>query len=48
MFIGEVLAAYANKGAFRDIYDMEIVRMLLELGGNKFAVLDRKVIMFQS
>jgi flavin reductase (DIM6/NTAB) family NADH-FMN oxidoreductase RutF len=48
IFIGEILAAYANKGAFRDVYDMKIVRMLLELGGNKFAVPDREVIVSQS
>ncbi|MGD0159318.1 MAG: flavin reductase family protein [Candidatus Bathyarchaeia archaeon] len=47
LFIGEIIAAYANKGAFGTVYDTRIAPILLELGGNKFAIPDRRVIKFQ-
>ena len=43
VFVGEVIEAYANKGAFTDKYDIEKVRMLFHLGGNVFSTLDPKL-----
>jgi len=43
IFVGEVVAAYANKGAFTDTYNIDEARMLYHLGGNVFATLDPKI-----
>jgi flavin reductase (DIM6/NTAB) family NADH-FMN oxidoreductase RutF len=43
IFVGEVVAAYANKGLFTDIYKIDKARMLYHLGGNVFATLDPKL-----
>jgi flavin reductase (DIM6/NTAB) family NADH-FMN oxidoreductase RutF len=43
IFVGEVVAAYANKGVFTDTYDIDKARMLYHLGGNVFATLDPKL-----
>jgi flavin reductase (DIM6/NTAB) family NADH-FMN oxidoreductase RutF len=40
IFVGEVIAAYANKGVFTDTYNINEARMLYHLGGNVFATLD--------
>jgi flavin reductase (DIM6/NTAB) family NADH-FMN oxidoreductase RutF len=40
VFVGHVIAAYANKGVFTDKYDLEKARMLYHLGGDIFATLD--------
>ena len=43
IFVGEVIAAYANKGIFTDIYDIDKAQMLYHLGGNIFATLNKKL-----
>jgi flavin reductase (DIM6/NTAB) family NADH-FMN oxidoreductase RutF len=45
IFVGEVIAAYANKGVFTDKYDVEKARMLYHLGGDIFATLDPRLYM---
>ena len=43
IFVGEVVAAYTNKGVFTDTYDVDKVQMLYHLGGNVFATLDTRL-----
>jgi flavin reductase (DIM6/NTAB) family NADH-FMN oxidoreductase RutF len=43
IFVGKVVAAYANKGVFIDTYNIDKARMLYHLGGNVFATLDPKL-----
>ena len=43
IFVGEVIAAYANKGVFTDIYNIDKAQMLYHLGGNIFATLNQKL-----
>ena len=43
IFVGEVVAAYANKGVFTDTYNIDEARMLYHLGGNVFATLDPRL-----
>jgi flavin reductase (DIM6/NTAB) family NADH-FMN oxidoreductase RutF len=43
IFVGEVIEAYVNKGAFTDKYNIDKAKMLYHLGGNVFATLDPNV-----
>jgi flavin reductase (DIM6/NTAB) family NADH-FMN oxidoreductase RutF len=43
VFVGKVVAAYANPGVFTERYVLEAARMLYHAGGNNFAVLDPKI-----
>jgi flavin reductase (DIM6/NTAB) family NADH-FMN oxidoreductase RutF len=43
IFVGEIVAAYANKGIFTDTYNIEKAQMLYHLGGNFFATLNPKL-----
>jgi flavin reductase (DIM6/NTAB) family NADH-FMN oxidoreductase RutF len=43
IFIGKILAAYANPGVFTERYNLESARLLYHAGGNNFAVLDPKI-----
>ncbi|MCX8151229.1 MAG: flavin reductase family protein [Candidatus Bathyarchaeota archaeon] len=43
VFIGKILAAYANQGVFTERYNLEAAKMLYHAGGNNFAVLDPKI-----
>lgn len=43
LFVGKVVAAYANPGVFTERYSLEAARMLYHAGGNNFAVLDPKI-----
>lgn len=43
IFIGEVIAAYANKDVFTETYNITKARMLYHLGGNVFATLDQEL-----
>jgi flavin reductase (DIM6/NTAB) family NADH-FMN oxidoreductase RutF len=43
IFVGKILAAYANPGAFTERYNLESARLLYHAGGNNFAVLDPKI-----
>jgi flavin reductase (DIM6/NTAB) family NADH-FMN oxidoreductase RutF len=42
VFVGKVVAAYANPGVFTESYDLKNAKMLYHAGGNNFAVLDPK------
>lgn len=44
IFVGEIIAAYANKESFREIYDLRKAKMIFHLGGNKFATLSPRII----
>ncbi len=43
IYVGKVVAAYANSGVFTERYQLEMGRQLFHLGGNNFAVLDPKI-----
>jgi flavin reductase (DIM6/NTAB) family NADH-FMN oxidoreductase RutF len=43
IFVGKIVAAYANPGVFTERYSIELARMLYHAGGNNFAVLDPKI-----
>jgi flavin reductase (DIM6/NTAB) family NADH-FMN oxidoreductase RutF len=43
VFVGKIVAAYANLGVFTERYSLEVARMLYHAGGNNFAVLDPKI-----
>jgi flavin reductase (DIM6/NTAB) family NADH-FMN oxidoreductase RutF len=43
IFIGKILAAYANPGVFTERYNLKSARLLYHAGGNNFAVLDPKI-----
>ncbi len=43
VFVGKVLAAYANPGVFTEKYSLEVARLLYHAGGNNFAILDPKI-----
>lgn len=43
IFVGEVIEAYADKGVFKDKYDIGKMKMLFHLGGNAFATLDPNI-----
>jgi len=43
IFVGQVVAAYVNKGVFTDTFNIDKARMLYHLGGNVFATLDPKL-----
>ncbi len=43
VFVGKIVAAYANPGVFTERYSLEMARMLYHAGGNNFAVLDPKI-----
>jgi flavin reductase (DIM6/NTAB) family NADH-FMN oxidoreductase RutF len=42
IFVGKIVAAYANKGIFAEKYDLEKTPLLYHAGGNTFAVLKPK------
>jgi flavin reductase (DIM6/NTAB) family NADH-FMN oxidoreductase RutF len=43
VFVGKIVAAYANPGVFTERYSLEAAKMLYHAGGNNFAVLDPKI-----
>ena len=44
IFVGKILEAYADMGAFTESgYDLKKTRMLYHTGGNNFAILDPKL-----
>jgi flavin reductase (DIM6/NTAB) family NADH-FMN oxidoreductase RutF len=43
IFIGEIVAAHADKQAFKDTYDLKKAKMIFHIGGNKFATLNPKI-----
>ncbi len=42
-FIGEIIEAYADKGVFKEKYDLERASMIFHLGDNDFATLKPKI-----
>jgi len=45
LFVGEVLAAYVNKGVFTDLYDVEKAKPVFHMGGNSFVTASTKIVM---
>jgi len=43
IFVGEIVAAHANKEAFTEAYDLEKAKMIFHLGGKEFATLESKI-----
>jgi flavin reductase (DIM6/NTAB) family NADH-FMN oxidoreductase RutF len=43
IFVGRIVDAYADMGAFTESYDLKKTRHLYHAGGNNFAVLDPKI-----
>ena len=43
IFLGEIVHAQVDKGAFGDSYDLEKTHMIFHLGGNKYSTLEPKV-----
>jgi flavin reductase (DIM6/NTAB) family NADH-FMN oxidoreductase RutF len=43
IFIGRIVASYADMGTFTESYDLKKARQLYHAGGNNFAVLDPKI-----
>ncbi|HLN45674.1 MAG TPA: flavin reductase family protein [Candidatus Sulfotelmatobacter sp.] len=43
IFVGKIVAAYANLGTFTESYDLRKTHLLYHAGGNNFAVLDPKI-----
>lgn len=43
IFIGRIIASYADMGIFTESYDLKKVRLLYHSGGNNFAVLDPRI-----
>ncbi|MGB9671856.1 MAG: flavin reductase family protein [Candidatus Norongarragalinales archaeon] len=44
IFVGEIVEAYADKGTFDGVYNLEKAKMIFHLGGNEFATLEPKVL----
>ena len=44
LFVGEVLAAYANKSVFSDMYDVKKAKPVFHMGGNSFVTASTKVV----
>ena len=44
LFIGLVVSAYVNEGIFKELFDIEKVKLIYHLGGNKFATTSGEVI----
>lgn len=44
LFVGEILAAYVNKGVFTDMYDVEKAKPVFHMGGNSFVTALTKVV----
>ncbi len=43
LFVGKVVASYADPGVFTERYNLEASRMLYHAGGNNFAIIDPKI-----
>ncbi|MFB3888178.1 MAG: flavin reductase family protein [Candidatus Bathyarchaeia archaeon] len=43
VFVGRIVAAYADMGVFTESYDLKRARLLYHAGGNNFAVLDPRI-----
>jgi len=43
VFVGRIVASYADAGVFTESYDLKNARLLYHAGGNNFAVLDPKI-----
>jgi len=44
IFLGEILAAYADENMFTDKYDLEKSKLIFHLGGNEFVTLDTEIV----
>ncbi len=43
IFVGKIVAAYADLGVFAESYDLKKTRLLYHMGGNNFAILDPRI-----
>ncbi len=43
IFVGKIVAAYADMGVFTERYDLKKTRLLYHAGGNNFAILDPRI-----
>jgi flavin reductase (DIM6/NTAB) family NADH-FMN oxidoreductase RutF len=43
IFVGEIVDAHVDKGAFRNAYNLKKARMIFHLGGDKFATLNPRI-----
>jgi flavin reductase (DIM6/NTAB) family NADH-FMN oxidoreductase RutF len=43
IFVGEIVDAHVDKGAFRNAYNLKKARMIFHLGGEKFATLNPRI-----
>jgi flavin reductase (DIM6/NTAB) family NADH-FMN oxidoreductase RutF len=44
LFVGEVVAAYVNKGIFTKTYDAKKVKPIFHMGGDSFVTISSKVV----
>ena len=44
IFIGRIVAAYANEGIFKETFDIKKVKMIYHLGGDKFTTTSEEII----
>lgn len=44
IFVGEIVAAHADKGVFTDTYDLGKAHMIFHLGGDKYSTLEPRAI----
>jgi flavin reductase (DIM6/NTAB) family NADH-FMN oxidoreductase RutF len=44
LFLGEVLAAYADKGAFDERYDLQKVKPIYHIGGDNFLTISPEIV----
>ena len=43
LFVGEVIAAYANNGIFDKVFDVAKAKLVYHMGGNKFVTLQDEI-----
>jgi len=48
IFIGEVVAAYVNEGAFKETFDIKKVKVIYHLGGDKFTTTSEETVVPQT
>jgi len=44
LFVGKVVAAYADKGAFDERYDLQEVKPIYHMGGDDFLTISPKIV----
>ncbi len=44
IFLGEIVEAYADKGTFKEEFDIRKAKLVFHVGGNKFATLSPRIV----